>query len=164
MQVVQGAQSGSAETTVVVNQPPSSGTCEACVAVAFSGKILTCGKTGAALQDTVRMSCINWADEDQPLQYRIGIAQGDGEPNWFDYTLDFFKDVPVQSGSIRMVAQVRDSLGAVSPTQSDTIQINPASFGRRWGLSLGRRLLASPTRKSRGQRELHCVPAVRCRL
>jgi len=126
LMAIEGSQVGQAEMIFVVNRPPTSGQCVACV-----GSLNSCSKNGRALLDTVRMSCTKWADEDQPLRYRIGTRTSSGEEMWFDTTLDSFMDLQLQSGSISMTAQIIDSLGAASDIQSDTVIISPATFRRR---------------------------------
>ena len=123
-----GAQQGSSEVVFVVNKPPTSGTCVACVGKATGA---TCSKAGSALVDNVRISCSNWADEDQPLKYRMGTRDVGGEQMWFDPTLDSFKDLKLPSGTITMTAQIIDSLGAPSEIQTDTVTITEAQFRRR---------------------------------
>jgi cysteine-rich repeat protein len=122
---IKGAQVGVSELAFVVNSPPSSGRCEACV-----GTGSTCVKMGRALLDKVTMSCSNWADADQPLMYRMGTLIR-GEQMWFDPTHISFRALELPSGSMTLTAQIIDSLGSVSEIQRDTVIISPASFRRR---------------------------------
>jgi cysteine-rich repeat protein len=122
---IKGAQVGISELEFVVNTPPSSGRCEACV-----GAGNPCVKMGRALLDKVTISCSNWADGDQPLMYRMGTVIK-GEQMWFDPTHISFRTLELPSGTITMTAQIIDSLGSASEMQQDAVTISPASFRRR---------------------------------
>jgi len=122
---------GSASVTMVINQPPQSGTCHACRYISGSVQSDDCVTVGTALLDTFRVSCSAWADEDQPLRYRFGQRGSDGTYDWFDYMPDTYRDLRLPSGTVVLLSQVFDSLGAGTSIMTSAITVNSLGDVRR---------------------------------
>ena len=119
-----GAQ-GQSVVSILVNSPPSSGMCEACLQ-APSG----CPKYGRALIDTFVMRCWQWVDEDQPMSYRFGVEDAGGL-TWFEPEQSSSKSFKLPQGQISLKVQVLDSLGAQSATISSTVTVGTTGRRRR---------------------------------
>lgn len=126
---------GNGSIAIDTNEPPSGGFCQACLLGSTA-----CKTSGRPIVDQFRISCMNWADQDNPLQYRFGFSTEDEDEDilWTAYRSSSFVDVVFPSGSIKIFAQVQDSLGESSPIISIT-----ENAGLQIGTSLSRRLLAS---------------------
>jgi cysteine-rich repeat protein len=119
-----GAQ-GRSMVSILVNSPPSSGMCEACLQ-AQSG----CPKYGRSLVDTFVMRCWQWVDEDQPISYRFGLQDAAGL-TWFEPEQSSSKSFKLPQGQVSLKVQVLDSLGARSETQSSTVTVGTTDRRRR---------------------------------
>jgi cysteine-rich repeat protein len=118
-----GAQ-GRSMLSILVNSPPTSGICEACLQ-APSG----CPKYGQSLVDTFVMRCWQWVDEDQPMSYRFGV-QAAGL-TWFEPEQSSSKSFKLPQGQVTLKVQVLDSLGARSETQSSIVTVGTTDRRRR---------------------------------
>jgi len=130
---VQSQQSGSNVLSLIINKPPSSGKCEACNLDAASAGT-SCTTSGVALQDTFRVSCQLWADDDLPLSYIFGFEVSGGDVTTFSPMGTPFKRQLLPAGAVALTAQVVDSIDAVSPVQRLAVSVRT-----------GRRLLSLET-------------------
>eukprot|EP00961_Rhodomonas_salina_P268244 3625285-Rhodomonas_salina.1 len=128
---------GKAMVDLVRNDPPRGGQCEACLV--RNCKVGTpgcdCIKEGVAVDDLFSFECKNWADEHDPLEFRLGLAfessLGEVETMWFQWSRLplFYHRSP--SGTLRFIGQVRDRAGAVSPIIQDLVTVVSAGNARR---------------------------------
>ena len=130
--------SGMGSLTVNTNEPPSGGICTVCL-LGEPG----CVKVGNPIVDRFRVSCSNWADQDNPLKYRFGFLLDDTAATaWTALRSSFFVDVVLPFGEISVFAEIQDSFGSssgiINVTQAGKLSIrNPSrrslSQGINWG-------------------------------
>jgi hypothetical protein len=124
---------GTGSIDIDTNEPPSGGGCSVCLLGPAE-----CRKSGSPIVDTFRVSCVNWADQDIPLQYRFGFSSGNKNIFWTAYRSTSFIDVVFPYGSIEVFAQVQDSFGETAPVIDVTL-----GDGLQIGIDSSRRLLSS---------------------
>ena len=123
---------GEARVELVINQGPTSGSCEACRAQTGGTFATPCRPSGRALLDEFTMACYAWSDEDTPLVYQFGQVNSDsGATDWFDIVPDSFKSFKLPSGSVTLVARIYDNLGASSKVEQSTLDVGLMSGRRR---------------------------------
>ena len=124
---------GKGSVSINTNEPPSGGTCLVCLLGSEE-----CITSGSPIVDTFRISCMNWADQDSPLQYHFGFRTGNEDTLWTAYRSSSFVDFVFPSGNIEIFAQVQDSLGEstkiIDITQGSGLQIS-TQYSRRLLLS-----------------------------
>ncbi|KAH9124416.1 hypothetical protein AeMF1_004816 [Aphanomyces euteiches] len=102
-------QTSSAQTSVVMNEPPTSGT------------VTANPQSGSVLSTSFHLSCDNWVDEDLPLQFSFKYIVGDYSPTAtqvplgdFALTTSFDTVFPAGGGknnTITIVSYIADSYG-----------------------------------------------------
>lgn len=112
------ATPGSASATVVVNAPPSRGTCRCDPPV------------GVALNTSFLLTCEDYTDDgtDLPLQYSFGLAQEDARADLTLWQTSNNARAPLPSGNHTLVGQVRDRFGAVAEYRFD-VEVMPSEEG-----------------------------------
>ena len=106
---------GQSSYSLLLNDIPVGGTCSVCL-LGVTG----CVRTGSAIVDTFRVSCENWADQDNPLMYRFGFNLLGGITVWSAFRASSFVDVVFPEGIIEVFAEVQDMFGASSGVQDVT--------------------------------------------
>jgi hypothetical protein len=117
-----GASSHS-ELSLIINSPPAGPPCAVCKLGEADGM---CTKTGAPILDTFRYSCSSWSDEDLPLQFQFGYSvqvNGQYQEVNFDWGAASQLDLSFPSGTLDLVACVRDILGAETEKMYDKVVI-----------------------------------------
>ena len=121
--------SGAAVLDVRVNLPPRGPPCSACLVQATGSSTRACVKTGTAITSKFKWACAGWSDADVPLSYRFGFSStgGTGDVLWLSPSSREYLVAGFPSGRVSLYAVVIDSLGASSPTQSESIVILSAA-------------------------------------
>ncbi|EKX42758.1 hypothetical protein GUITHDRAFT_140920 [Guillardia theta CCMP2712] len=131
---------GSSSINLLVNRPPSSGTCQTCKVSTST----TCETTGIAYKDYFRTTCSNWIDADLPLSFMFGVTINAKKLDFSPSPINYL-DMVLPRGQVVVtakvllhafhifsltIAQVLDSLGAAADAGSTMITIS-SSAGRR---------------------------------
>jgi hypothetical protein len=144
--VTEAGRLGVNALTLLINTPPSSGSCKVCnLDVAGS-----CSNSGIAMISKFRVSCTNWADEDLPLSYTYGFETLGGAGVSSSPKSSPFSDQLVSSNTAALTAQVKDSLDALTPVQRLPISIR---IGRRlltWATGIENALAAAEAARNQG--------------
>jgi hypothetical protein len=121
------AVTGTASLSVYVNQPPAGGSFAACLS-ASSG---VCVKTGIALTSRFTLSCLNFADDEPPLEFQFGweVEGSSGGATIYSYTPSAAINLVLPAGRIIVTARVRDSLGGETDALSDTLTVSYPNNG-----------------------------------
>jgi len=122
-----GAQ-GQSILSILVNSPPTSGNCQACLQTLQAGTV--CETYGRALLDVFVMSCRQWVDEDQPVSYQFGVHDAAGL-TWFEPMQISSKSFRLAQGQVALKVQVVDSLGGRSEIVSGTVLVGTSVRRRR---------------------------------
>ena len=144
--VTEDGRLGRNEITLLINLPPSSGSCEVCNLDAAG----TCSNSGIAMITTFRVSCSNWADEDLPLSYIYGFEMVGGDGVSFSPKDSPYLDQLVGSSTAAMTVQVQDSLDALTPVQRLPISINTGRRLLTWATGIENALSEAEKAKDQG--------------
>ena len=104
-----GNVSGSSTYSININQAPSGGTCSGCLLDSPG-----CQNVGNPIFSVFRISCVDWADQNTPLNYRFGFGKGDEDIAWTAPDTPSFVDFTFPSGTLDVYAEVLDSFGGSS--------------------------------------------------
>jgi hypothetical protein len=132
--------------TLLINTPPSSGSCKVCNLDAAG----SCSNSGIAMMSKFRVSCTNWADEDMPLSYIYGLETLGGDGVSFSPRNSPFSDQLVSSNTAALTAQVKDSLDALTPVQRLPISIRTGRRLLTWATGIENALAAAEAARNQG--------------
>ena len=132
--------------TLLINTPPSSGSCKVCNLDAAGSY----SNSGIAMMSKFRVSCTNWADEDMPLSYIYGLETLGGDGVSFSPRNSPFSDQLVSSNTAALTAQVKDSLDALTPVQRLPISIRTGRRLLTWATGIENALAAAEAARNQG--------------
>jgi hypothetical protein len=136
-----------ASIQVVLNYPPSGGSCKACLDDT-SG--LTCIKKGYPLFDAFTLSCSGWSSENLPLQYSFGFQDSVSfaTTTWLRYSFESSLHFIFPTGTFLCKAIIKDSLEIMTGEIEDTDHIRTVERQRRAFAAEDRRKLVENALKA----------------